>query len=152
VDNQPFRYETAVTKALAIIDEENFLPDTSDVRVRIGLVFVSVENCADLKLDLVYRVFSTQILQAATSTPEARVTERQEPQATAGRTKVDVPEAKPIHLMPTAGYDSTDKLYGGGRLEITPRQMWKLPFNSLIVEGQGSSNMRSVSAALVGST
>src|SRR5262245_6705013 len=42
-------YDTAVTKALEIIDEEDFLPDAIDVRVRIRVEFVSVENCSDGK-------------------------------------------------------------------------------------------------------
>jgi len=152
VDGQPFRYDTAVTQALDIIDKENFLPDTSEVRVRIRLEFVSVENCSGGHLDLLYRVYSTQIRPVLNSVPEARVTERQAPQTTAGLSSAIVPSNNPVRLTPTAGYDSTDKLSGGGRLEITPEHLWKLPFNSIIIEGQGSSAMRSISAALFGST
>ncbi|MDT4954500.1 MAG: hypothetical protein QOJ02_2638 [Acidobacteriota bacterium] len=156
VDGKLFLYKTAVDRALEIIDNENFLPDKSDVPVRIRLEFVSVENCSDRSssnrtLDLVYRVYSTQILPALTSAPEARVEERQSPQKTAGLTDVDVPSESPIHFTPTAGFDSTNKLSGGGRLEIKARRHGMFPFDSAIIEGQGSSKMRSISAALAGS-
>lgn len=150
VDGKPFSYDIAVTKALEIIDEEDFLPDAVDVRVRIRVEFVSVENCSDGKLDLVYRVYSSQILPVLSGTPEARVTERRTPQVTAGLTNVDIPSASPIRLAPAAGYDSADELSGGGRLELIPKSDWGLPFNSMVAEGMGSSKMRDVSAVLSG--
>lgn len=157
VKGKEFLYKTAVEQALEIIDRKNFLPDKSDVPIRIRLEFVSVEKCSDPgllphpTLELVYRIYSTQILPVLNSTPEARVEERQTPQNTAGMTNVDIPSAKPVHFTPTASFDSTNELSGGGRLEITPDHFGKLPFNSIVIEGQGSPSMRSISAALVGS-
>lgn len=151
VDGKPFLYSTARDQAREIIERENFLPDTSDVRVKIRLELLSVENCSDRSLDVVYRVYSTQIMPVLSSLPEARTTERRSPQEAAGMTKVDVPSRSPIHLTPLAAYDSTNKLSGGARLEITPKRLWKLPFSSLFLQAQGSSEMGTVSAALTGS-
>lgn len=151
VDGQPFRYDTAAAKALDIIERENFLSDTNE-RVKIRVEFVSVENCSDRHLDLVYRVYTTQIMPVLSGAPESRMTEKQSPQITAGQTASNVPSSRPVYFTPTGGYDSTNKLYGGGRLEITPKNLWKLPFKSVIVEGQGSSRMKTISAALSGST
>ncbi len=151
VEGKPFLYNTARDQAREIIDRENFLPDTSDVRVKVRLELLSVENCWDRSLDVVYRVYSTQVMPVLSSLPENRTTERRSPQEAAGMTKVDVPSRGPIHLTPLAGYDSTNKLYGGARLEITPKRFWKLPFSSLFLQAQGSSEMGTVSAALTGS-
>jgi hypothetical protein len=152
VDGKPFVYDTAISKALEIIEKENFLPDTSDFRYRFRVEVVSVENCADHKLDLVYGVYSTQIMPVLSGTPEARITERQAPQTAAGLSNVNAPAARPFHLMPSAGYDSEDKMSGGGRFEITRKRLWKVPFDSIVLEGKGSSQMRSVAAAISGST
>lgn len=151
VDGKPFLYSTARDQAREIIERENFLPDTSDVRVKIRLELLSVENCSDRQLDVVYRVYSTQIMPVLSSLPEARTIERESPQEAAGMTRVDVPSRSPIHLSPLAGYDSTNKLSGGARLEITPKRLWKLPFSSLFVHARGSPEMGIVSAALTGS-
>ncbi len=151
IKGKPFTYDQAAAKALDIIETENFLPDTSDQRIKLRVEIVSVENCTGGEVDLVYRVYSTQIMPVLSARPEARITERQTPQTAAGQTTVLIRESGPVHFTPTGGYDSTDLLYGGGRLEITPRQMWKLPFKSMMVEGQGSSRMHFVSAALEGS-
>lgn len=152
VDDKPFHYDAAVGQALEVIDRENFLPDASEARVRLRLEFVSVANCADHQLDLIYRVYSTQILPVLSGAPEARVAEQQSPQEAAGLAKVDVPTARPVRFIPTASYDSTNKLAGGGRLDITPKSFWKLPFSSFTVQGQGSAEMRTISAALAGGT
>lgn len=151
VDGKPFLYSTARDQAREIIEQENFLPDTSDVRVKIRLELLSVENCSDRSLDVVYRVYSTQIMPVLSSLPETRTTERRSPQEAAGMTRVDVPSRSPVDFTPIAGYDSTNKLAGGARLEITPKRLWKLPFNSLFLEALGSSEMGNVSAALTGS-
>ncbi|HVG32444.1 MAG TPA: hypothetical protein VM911_05165 [Pyrinomonadaceae bacterium] len=146
-----FRYSAVAGEALDIIDKVNFLPDTSDARVKLRVELVSVENCSGKELDLVYRIYSTQIMPVLSSAPEARVTERESPQTAAGQTTVKAPTASPIHITPAGGYDSTDKLSGGGRLEITPGQFGGLPFDSAFVEGQASSTMKTISAALSGS-
>jgi hypothetical protein len=151
VKGQPFRYDQASAKALEIIEKENFLPDTSDKRVKLRVEIVKVENCANGELDLAYGVFSTQIMPVLSGTPESRVVERQTPQTAAGQTTVMVPKSKSFHFTPKGGYDSTDLLYGGGRLEITPPGPRRFPFKSFIIDGEGSSKMHDVSVALAGS-
>lgn len=152
VDNKPFLYSTARDQAREIIEEENFLPDTSDVRVKVRLELLSVGNCLDSSLDLIYRVYSTQIMPVLSSLPEARTVERRSPQEAAGMTRVDVPSYSPIHLTPLAAYDSTNKLSGGAHLEITPKRSRKLPFTSFLLQARGSPEMGTVSAALAGSS
>ena len=83
IDNKPFRYATAVAGALKAIEDEQFLPDSND-RVRVSLEFVTVENCANGQLDLVYRVYSSQILPVLSGTPEQRAVEKKAPQNTVG--------------------------------------------------------------------
>ena len=151
VDGKPFLYSTVRDQAREIIEQENFLPETRDVRVKIRLELLSVENCSDNTLDVVYRIYSTQIMPVLSSLPESRTTEKQSPQESAGMTRVDVPSRSPIHLTPLAGYDSTNKLFGGARLEITPKSLWKLPFSSFLLQAQGSAEIGTVSAALTGS-
>jgi hypothetical protein len=82
--------------------------------------------------------------------PEERVTERTEPQTSAGQTTVVAPEASPFHFKPIAGYDLTNLLHGGARMEVTSHQFWKLPFKSVLIEGQGNSRMHYFSAGLEG--
>jgi hypothetical protein len=150
VDKQPFRYDKAITGALEIIRNESFLPDSDDRRVRIGLEIVSVENCAKPDVDLVYRVYSSQIIPTLNGAVEARQVEKRSPQSTAGLAGADV-ATMPIHFVPIATYDTTDKLGAGGRLEVGTGHIKHMPFGSLLVEGQGSPSMMSFSAALSGS-
>lgn len=150
IKGKPFTYSDVSDKALKIIEDENFLPDTSDARVKIRLEFVSVENCTNGEVDVIYRIYSTQILPVLSARPEERVKEREAPQTPAGQTTVLAKEASPLHFTPTAGYDSNNLLFGGGRFEIKPRRIWKLPFSSAIIRGEASPRMHDVSAALEG--
>jgi len=152
VDGKPYLNAAVIDKSLEIIENENFLPDTSDFRIRIAVEIISVENCSDHTVDVVYQVYSTQVLPVLSGVPEARLTERQAPQTAAGLSNVNAPAAKPVHLTPLAGYDSENKFFGGARLEITPKRLWNGPFNSIAVEGKGSSSMRFVEADLSGSS
>lgn len=148
VQNKPFTYKDAGAKGIEIIERENFLPDTADRRVKIRVEIVSVRNCTDGGLDLVYRIYSTQILPVLSGRPEARVLERREPQTSAGQTTVVTPEASPFHFRPIAGYDLTNLLTGGARMEVTQQKFWKLPFKSVLVEGQGNARKYYFSAGL----
>ncbi|HEU4932966.1 MAG TPA: hypothetical protein VFT48_12875, partial [Pyrinomonadaceae bacterium] len=62
IKDKPFTYTDASAKALDIIENENFLPDTSDARVKLRVEIVSVANCTDGGVDLIYGVYSTQIM------------------------------------------------------------------------------------------
>ena len=102
-------------------------------------------------MDLIYRIYSTQILPVLSGRPEARLLERQEPQTSAGQTTVVAPEASAFHFKPIAGYDLTNLLSGGARMEVTTYKFWKLPFKSMLIEGQGNSRVHYFSAGLEGS-
>ena len=149
--NKPFTYQNAGSKGIEIIERENFLPDTSDQRVKIRVEIVSVRNCTDGGLDLVYRIYSTQIMPVLSGRPEERVTERQEPQTSAGQTTVVAPESSPFHFRPIAGYDLTNLFTGGARMEVAAHRFWKLPFKSVLVEGLGNSRKYYFSTGLEGS-
>lgn len=151
IKDKPFTYSDAADKALEIIEKENFLPDTSDARVKFRLEFVSVANCTDGKVDLIYRIYSMQIRPVLSARPEERVKERETPQDPAGQTTVLAENVSPFHFTPTAGYDSTNLLSGGGRFEFRPRKFLGLPFKSAIIEGEASPRMHNVSGALEGS-
>lgn len=150
VDGKPFSYETASGKALEIV-EKNFNADSTDARIKIRVELVSVEKCSDLKLDLVYRVYTTQIRPVLGGSPESRQTEKETPQTAAGQTNVLQPASSAVYLNPEGGYDFTNKPYGGARLEIISKADRALPFNSAVVEGVGSSEMRKLSATVEGS-
>ncbi|HKE59702.1 MAG TPA: hypothetical protein VKB46_23490, partial [Pyrinomonadaceae bacterium] len=147
--DKPFTFRAAADQALEIIERENFLPDTSDKRVKLRVEIVGVQNCVGGKLDLVYRIYSTQITPVLSGSPESRVQEKVAPQTPAGQSTVVIREASPFSFKPLAGYDQANLFYAGGRLEITPRR--QLPFTSLLLQGWGSSKMHTVSAALYGS-
>jgi len=150
IKDKPFTYSDAAGKALDIIENENFLPDTSEARVKLRLEFVTVANCTGGNVDLIYRIYSTQIRPVLSARPEERVKERETPQDPAGQSTVLAKDASPFHLTPTAGYDSTNLLSGGGRFEFTPRSFGRLPFKSAIIKGEASPRMHNVSAALEG--
>ena len=150
IKDKPFTYSSAAGKALEIIETENFLPDTSEVRVKLRLELVTVANCTAGNVDLIYRIYSTQIMPVLSARPEERVKERETPQEPAGQTTVEAREASPFHFTPTAIYDSTDLLAGGGRFEFRPRSFGKLPFKSAVIKGEASSRMHNIYAALEG--
>lgn len=150
VQGKPFTYKDAGAKAIQIIEQENFLPDTSDQRVKIRVEIAGVRNCTDNQVDLIYRIYSTQIMPVLSGRPEARVTERTEPQTSAGQTTVVAQEASPFHFKPIAGYDLTNLLTGGARMEVTSHKFWKLPFKSVLIEGQGNSRTHFFAAGFEG--
>jgi hypothetical protein len=150
VQGKPFTYKDAGAKAMEIIERENFLPDTTDQRVKIRVEIASVRNCTDGQVDVVYRVYSTQIMPVLSGRPEERVNERQEPQGPAGQTNVIAPEASPFHFKPIASFDLTNLLTGGARMEVTSQKFWKLPLKSVLIEGQGNSRTHYFSTGFEG--
>ena len=139
IQGKPFTYADVSDKELKIIEDENFLPDTSEARVKLRLEFVSVENCTGGQVDVIYRIYSTQILPVLSARPEERVKERETPQTPAGQTTTLTKDSSPFHFVPTGGYDSTDLMFGGGRFEYKPRQIGKLPFQSAFIKAEASS-------------
>lgn len=150
IKDKPFTYTAASGKAIDIIENENFLPDTSDARVKLRVEIVSVANCTGGQVDLIYGIYSTQIMPVLSARPEARVKERETPQTAAGQTTVETKDASPFHFTPIGSYDFTNLLSGGGRFEYTPRKFFGLPFKSAVIKGEASSRMHNVSGALEG--
>jgi hypothetical protein len=57
-----FTNEKAITKAYEIIGSKRFIVKESGARIAISVITVAVENCSQNELDLVYGIYSTQIL------------------------------------------------------------------------------------------
>jgi hypothetical protein len=148
LDGKPFHYQDVVNKALQTIEDEQFLPDSTDARVAVLLEFVSIENCSAKSLDLVYHVYSTQLPPVLSGTPESHETENEAPQRTAGLADA----GGPVQVTPSAGYSASERLFGGGRMEVTAKHAGGFPFHSFLLEGEGSPSMRSISASLLGSS
>ena len=124
IKDKPFTYTDASAKALDIIENENFLPDTSDARVKLRVEIVSVENCTDGEVDLVYGIYSTQIMPVLSARPEARVKERETPQdccrTNHGRDK----RRQSFSLHSDWGLRLHESVFGGGRFEFRPRKFF----------------------------
>lgn len=148
LNNHLFTYGLVEQDALKLIDDARFVP-VSDTGFVVRLEFVSLQNCdsSTKTLDVIYRIYSTNPPKALGGATEAQATVEKAPQATTGLTQA----GNPFHLTYVGGYNRSYDAYGGGRLEIAPRYSGFHPFSSLSIEGQGSSSMRSVAAALVGS-
>lgn len=151
IQGKPFTYQNAGAKGIEIIERENFLPDTTDQRVKVRVLLVTVRNCSGGGVDVVYRIYSTQIMPVLSGRAKERETERQAPQTAAGQTTVVAPESSPVHFRPIAGFDLTNLLTGGARMEVTSHKFWKLPFKSVLVEGQGNSRKYYFSTGIEGS-
>ena len=161
VDNKPFSYSVAVGEAFSRIEKEDFMPQTSDARMGIRIEVVAAENCSNKHVDLVYRVYSTQILPVLSAAPESRVTEKESPQTATGQTNVKIekippargetqPSSKPLRFIPLGGYDSVNKLSGGSRFEVNSKHLLGLPLDQIVIQGQGSSQMKSTSGSVKG--
>jgi hypothetical protein len=149
IDGKPFLYKQVNDGGFKIIEEENFLPDTTETRVKLRLLVIRVSNCSDQKVDVVYGVYSTQVMPVLSGSPESRLQDRLEPENSAGLVNVDVPESRPYRFTPLFGYDSADKLGGGGRFEFE-RKRNTGPVSAGIVEALVSSQMHQVRARLNG--
>lgn len=145
LNGQPYSV-TAVSKGVDALDKLTFLGDSNDQALAVLVTIVSVENCDARQLDVVYQIYSTRVSPILTTTLESRSREKETPQEQAGATRPAFFRFKPI-----AGYDRSDRLFGGSRLEAQVPQSTHLPFNSLIAEGWGSTSGHSASVALAGS-
>lgn len=148
VDHQPFTYDKAIRQAVEKIEAQGVLPQTSGFKVKIVLEIVSA-FCTGTNVDLVYHVYSSQVAPGESATPEAQATARKTPQNAAGVAAGSSTDTVPIPatLVPTFGFDSTDKLYAGGDLTLGPFAASKIPVQ-FTAEGQGSQAMWTFHAAL----
>ena len=148
LEGQPYRTADVLSTANEL-ERLNFLPDAIDQRVRVSLVVASVTNCSEGQLELVYSVFTSQIAPVLSGTFESHRAERPAPERAAGADAV----AGRLRISPGGGYDRSEGLSGGGRME------YRLPgavsplllLDSIAVEGRGSDAMHEFSASLAGS-
>lgn len=143
----PFTY-ARIQKVAAELEDREFLPESSEERLRFSIITTSVENCSDKQLDVSWFVFSSQVSPSFSSTSESLKSEQAAPQREAGAD----PSASHWHLEPTAGYNATDRLFGGGRLTYRTGVQTVAPFTSLSFEGLGSATTHQVEAEASGST
>jgi hypothetical protein len=149
IDGKPFVFSAVNAEALKIIEDENFLPDTTETRIKLRLLIVRVSNCTNKAVDVTYGVYSTQLMPVLSGSPESRIQERKDPARSAGLVNVDVPAAHSYRFTPLFGYDSADKLAAGGQFEFT-RKRGDTFFSTGIIDGQASSQMHQVAARLEG--
>ena len=145
---RPYR-TVDVQRTARELEGANFLPEAGDQRVRVSLVVTSVENCSGGKLDLVYSVLSSQIAPVLSGTFESWKAERTVPERVAGADQV----TGRLRISPAGGYERSERLFGGGRMEyrLSGAGSGPAPLDSLELEGLGSTSMHELSAALAGS-
>lgn len=148
LNNQLFTYKLVDTDALSLIENARFAPDSGNGFV-VNVEFVSVQNCDpnSKTLDLIYRIYSTNPPKVLGGATESQTTAEKSPQTTTGL----VQAGNPFHFVPTGGYNASYHGFGGGRIQITPKLGGFRFLDTFTIEGQGSSSMRSLSAALSGS-
>jgi len=148
LDNQPFTYKLVDADGLALIENARFAPD-ADAGFSVRIELVSVQNCdpSAKTLDVIYRIYSTVPPKFLGGATESQDTAEKSPQTTTGLTQT----GNPFHFNPTGGYDRSDGVFGGGRIEIKPQLGEFHLFDTFSAEGQGSYSMQSLSAALSGS-
>ena len=121
---------------------QQFLPSPVPSAVRVDIVVDSLENCRDNQLDLVYTVFSSQVLPSFQTSFESRAAEAVEPQQAVG---LDTPAL--FRLVPAFHYDRASGLTAGGRL------LWRVrnpALQTVAVEGAGSTSSRHLGVAMAG--
>ena len=124
------------------IERWQFLPSPVGAPVRLDVVLSSLANCRNSELDVVYRIFSTQILPTFSSVFESREIELREPQRSAGLNTQPA-----FRLVPAFHYDASKRFQGGGRLDWRTRR-GGLSTGSL--EGRGSSTSWLIAGTLAG--
>ena len=144
---KPYKYPE-VRQQADELEKQNFLPSLIEQRVKVSLVVTSVENCSNGQLDLVYYVYTTQIAPVLSGTFESQQAEKAAPESSAG-TQV---EKNRWRFAPSASYDHSEKFAGGARVEYRAggQPANYFPFDSVVIDGRGSSTMHDVSAALSG--
>ena len=101
----------AVRKGVDALDKLVFLGESNEASA-VMVTIVAVENCKAGQLDLVYQIYSTRISPVLTTTLDSRSHEKEAPQEQAGVTQ---PPA--LRFQPLAGYNRSDDLFGGARIE-----------------------------------
>jgi hypothetical protein len=145
VNGKPFRYSTAVSNALDVINQQDFFPSASFLRIKVRIEMVVV-YCSEKNLKLVYHVYSSAVTPSTAGTPESQTIQNESPQKTAGLTD-DTASMKSYQLTPSAGFDSTNKVHAGGTLNLDLCPSCKFRLQG-VAEGQGSQAMSSAHVAI----
>ena len=133
-----------VAQKRASIRNLNFPPDSGQQRVRVLAVVTKVEKCEDKQLDLVYSVYSSQILAPFAGSIEAL---NATPAKAAGATDV----TGRFRLTPRLDYNRAQNLMGGGRLEYAPALgAADGLISNVVVDATGSSTSHDLSLELSG--
>ena len=122
----------------------NFPPDSGQQRVRVLVVVTKVENCKGKRLDVVYSVYSSQILPSFASSIEAL---NASPAKAAGAADV----TGRLRMTPRLDYNRAENLMGGARFEYAPAQTATNGLiDNLVVDASNSSAAHDLSLALSG--
>jgi len=148
---QPFTYASARDQPRKEIHDGLFPPTSTSGAIRFRFAVIIVEAycppAAPRTVDLVYRIYSSQLAPALTGTPEGQTEAKKSPQTALGA----APKSNRFTALPTLSFDSTDKVSPGGKFKVILfGDTFKLPLQ-FEAEGQGSQTMQTVHAALVGS-
>jgi hypothetical protein len=107
-------------------------------------VVVTVNHCTEGHLDVEYEVLTTQFLPDR-STAEAHKSDLERPEKAANVTR-----PKTFELVPKAGYNATDRFFGGGSLRVRTKGR-PASLDSFNLEGAASNTYQSASGSLNGS-
>jgi hypothetical protein len=109
---------------------------------------VSVANCRQYPntVDLIYTILSTSPPKILSGTAESQARLETSPQDAMGLT-----QGGAVHFTPAAAYNNSEKVSGGGRLEVTHKLKQFPVFDTLTAEGRASSTTQQITTALAGS-
>ena len=118
--------------------------DSSVLPFSFVAVVASVNHCSEGQLDVDYEVLTTQFLPDR-ATAEAHKSELERPEKAANVTR-----PKAFELVPKAGYNATDRFFGGGSLRIRTAGR-PASLDSFTFDGAASNTYQSASGAMNGS-
>jgi len=148
LSNHDFTYQLARDDALALIERQRFLPETFG-GLRVSVETVSAANCRQKPntLDLIYTILSTSPPKILSGTAESQDRLKTVPQDAMGLRQ----GGTPVRFTPAGGYNNSERVFGGGRLEAS-RKIKQFPvFDTFTAEGKASSTMQQITTALEGS-
>ena len=142
LEGAPYSFDrvNAVSKQ---IEAARWVPDDPDALVTPNFSTISLENCRDQRLDVVFTVFSAAISPSLSSLFEWSV-----PTRTANQT-AGLVQPKAFRVAPEVTYDKAVKLVGGLQARANLDRTW--PFSSIDVHAAGSQESHAVSVAASGS-
>jgi len=143
LEGKPF-VSSEVTEKRDELRNLNFPPDSGEQRVRFLFVVTRVKGCDGKQLDLVYSVYSSQILPSFSGSIESL-------NATAAKTAGAEDVKGRLRFTPRLNYGSAQNLMGGGRLDYAPTQAADGLVENLTADVSNSSTAHERSLTLSGS-